>query len=381
MPGARLADRASPIDGASGGARRRPSAASKRRRADAVGAASRAGLGRRVARQRRRRRVARRGAPGRRRGRSASSVGRRARAVERVGRQRRRRAGRGGPAARTPTSDRARTGSGGTPRGRSADRACAGSAGVRLPAYPGPVASHMAEPHTRASCSSTTSSRSRRCSPIPLRKDGYEVVQAVRRPRGARALRRATVRPRRARRDAAAARRARGLPPPARRSDGADHHADRQGGGDRQGPRPRARRRRLHHQAVLDARVPQPREGGAAPRGHGPRDAGRATSAPLEVHELRIDPAKRAVAVARRGRSRRPSSSSRSCSRSRASPGRVFTRDMLLTRIWGDTAYRDPRTIDVHIRHLREKLERDPRSPSTSSPCAASATASATRTS
>jgi DNA-binding response OmpR family regulator len=45
------------------------------------------------------------------------------------------------------------------------------------------------------------------------------------------------------------------------------------------------------------------------------------------------------------------------------SPGRVFTRDMLLSRIWGDSAYRDPRTIDVHIRHLREKLERDPKDP------------------
>ena len=44
-------------------------------------------------------------------------------------------------------------------------------------------------------------------------------------------------------------------------------------------------------------------------------------------------------------------------------PGRVFTRDMLLARIWGDSAYRDPRTIDVHIRHLREKLERDPKDP------------------
>ena len=39
------------------------------------------------------------------------------------------------------------------------------------------------------------------------------------------------------------------------------------------------------------------------------------------------------------------------------SPGRVFTRTMLLERVWGDAAYRDPRTIDVHIRHLREKLE------------------------
>src|SRR5256714_2853716 len=43
------------------------------------------------------------------------------------------------------------------------------------------------------------------------------------------------------------------------------------------------------------------------------------------------------------------------------SPGRVFSRSMLLERLWGDSAYRDPRTIDVHIRHLREKLESDPK--------------------
>ena len=42
-----------------------------------------------------------------------------------------------------------------------------------------------------------------------------------------------------------------------------------------------------------------------------------------------------------------------------ASPGRVLSRTMLLERVWGDAAYRDPRTIDVHIRHLREKLELD----------------------
>ena len=45
------------------------------------------------------------------------------------------------------------------------------------------------------------------------------------------------------------------------------------------------------------------------------------------------------------------------------SPGRVFTRDMLLTRVWGDSAYRDPRTVDVHIRHLREKIETDAKDP------------------
>ncbi len=45
------------------------------------------------------------------------------------------------------------------------------------------------------------------------------------------------------------------------------------------------------------------------------------------------------------------------------SPGRVFSRSLLLERVWGDSSYRDPRTVDVHIRHLREKLERDPKRP------------------
>ena len=45
-------------------------------------------------------------------------------------------------------------------------------------------------------------------------------------------------------------------------------------------------------------------------------------------------------------------------------PGRVFSRTMLLERVWGDSSYRDPRTIDVHIRHLREKLESAPEQPS-----------------
>ena len=44
-------------------------------------------------------------------------------------------------------------------------------------------------------------------------------------------------------------------------------------------------------------------------------------------------------------------------------PGRVIDRDTLLERVWGDSAYRDPRTIDVHIRHLREKVERDAKEP------------------
>jgi DNA-binding response OmpR family regulator len=46
-----------------------------------------------------------------------------------------------------------------------------------------------------------------------------------------------------------------------------------------------------------------------------------------------------------------------------ANPGRVHTREMLLEQVWGDSRYRDPRTIDVHIRHLREKLERESKHP------------------
>jgi DNA-binding response OmpR family regulator len=46
-----------------------------------------------------------------------------------------------------------------------------------------------------------------------------------------------------------------------------------------------------------------------------------------------------------------------------AAPGRVFSREMLLQALWGGSDYREPRTIDVHVRHLREKLERDPSEP------------------
>jgi len=45
-------------------------------------------------------------------------------------------------------------------------------------------------------------------------------------------------------------------------------------------------------------------------------------------------------------------------------PGKLFTRQELLRAIWGDSAYRDPRAIDVHIRHLREKLEERTEDPS-----------------
>jgi two-component system, OmpR family, response regulator len=84
--------------------------------------------------------------------------------------------------------------------------------------------------------------------------------------------------------------------------------------------------------------------------------------APLVVSDLRIDFAKRTVRV--HGKDAQLTFVEFEILSALArNPGRVFTRDMLLARIWGDSAYRDPRTIDVHIRHLREKVEREPKDP------------------
>ena len=44
-------------------------------------------------------------------------------------------------------------------------------------------------------------------------------------------------------------------------------------------------------------------------------------------------------------------------------PNQVFSRDALLDALWGDESRSDSRTVDVHIRRLREKLERVPAEP------------------
>jgi DNA-binding response OmpR family regulator len=83
---------------------------------------------------------------------------------------------------------------------------------------------------------------------------------------------------------------------------------------------------------------------------------------PIDVRGLKVDPVKRTVT--RNGDSVATTFVEFEILTALArSPGRVFTRDMLLARVWGDSAYRDPRTIDVHIRHLREKIEADPKEP------------------
>ena len=46
-----------------------------------------------------------------------------------------------------------------------------------------------------------------------------------------------------------------------------------------------------------------------------------------------------------------------------ASPNRVFTRNQLLDEVWGFDYFGDSRTVDVHIKRLREKLEKNPAEP------------------
>ena len=44
-------------------------------------------------------------------------------------------------------------------------------------------------------------------------------------------------------------------------------------------------------------------------------------------------------------------------------PGRVFSRDQLLDAVWGDARFVTPRSVDVYVRRIREKIEPDPENP------------------
>ena len=47
-----------------------------------------------------------------------------------------------------------------------------------------------------------------------------------------------------------------------------------------------------------------------------------------------------------------------------ANAGRVMTRETLIDRVWGTDYYGDTKTLDVHIKRLRSKIEADPANPS-----------------
>lgn len=46
-----------------------------------------------------------------------------------------------------------------------------------------------------------------------------------------------------------------------------------------------------------------------------------------------------------------------------SNPGKVFSREALLDRVWGPEAYVNPRTVDVHVRWLRKHVEKDDANP------------------
>ncbi|HEX3872692.1 MAG TPA: response regulator transcription factor [Solirubrobacteraceae bacterium] len=82
----------------------------------------------------------------------------------------------------------------------------------------------------------------------------------------------------------------------------------------------------------------------------------------LTIGDVALDVGQRTVVV-RGDTARLTFSEFELLSRLMAPPRRVFSREELLRAIWGDSEYRDPRAIDVHIRHLREKLEEHPDDP------------------
>ncbi len=83
---------------------------------------------------------------------------------------------------------------------------------------------------------------------------------------------------------------------------------------------------------------------------------------PIEHGELQIDPGRRMITL-RDDEVALTYVEFEILSALARSPGRVLSRETLLEHVWGDSEYRDPRTVDVHIRHLREKLERNPKRP------------------
>jgi two-component system, OmpR family, alkaline phosphatase synthesis response regulator PhoP len=87
-----------------------------------------------------------------------------------------------------------------------------------------------------------------------------------------------------------------------------------------------------------------------------------AAEKPIEVGELRIDPA--SYRVTRNGKAVPLSTLEFRLLYFLASrPDKVFTRDQLLDAVWGSDRFVTPRSVDVYVRRLREKIESDPQHP------------------
>ena len=91
-------------------------------------------------------------------------------------------------------------------------------------------------------------------------------------------------------------------------------------------------------------------------------EPGTPAEKPIEIGGLRIDPA--AYRVTRAGKPVPMSTLEfRLLYFLAARPNRVFTRDQLLDAVWGTERFVTPRSVDVYVRRLREKVETDPQHP------------------
>jgi DNA-binding response OmpR family regulator len=83
---------------------------------------------------------------------------------------------------------------------------------------------------------------------------------------------------------------------------------------------------------------------------------------PLKVGDIEIDPSAMTLTV--RGKTVATTATEfRLLDYFARHAGRVFTRDHLLDSVWRDTAYVTPRSVDVYVRRIREKIEADPEDP------------------
>lgn len=83
---------------------------------------------------------------------------------------------------------------------------------------------------------------------------------------------------------------------------------------------------------------------------------------PLEAHEVRVDPERYEVHV--RGEPvELPPKEFALLELLLRNAGRVLTREVLIDRVWGSDYVGDTKTLDVHIKRLRARIERDPHEP------------------
>ena len=128
------------------------------------------------------------------------------------------------------------------------------------------------------------------------------------------------------------------------------HHAHGQGGGDRPHPRPGDGRGRLHDETVQPARTGAAGQIRPAPRGRRAQEPDQLKAGLIVVDR---DAARRARGAAAGGADGHRVQAHQPAHRA---AGQVQSRDSLLSEVWGYESAIDTRTVDTHVRRLRDKL-------------------------